>query len=330
MQVAIPRPIGDVFARLLAEGRADPAYAEVILSLLDTAMDGETEHAITLLPATTCAAHGGEPQRATPACAAWLAIRVAAKTLDDVEDRDLQHDEPVHVNAATGLLALAPLCTHALIDEGVPRSRATLISAELARAIVRAGSGQHGDLVAQRDSIGLDPEGWLAVAAAKSGALFAWATWAGAAIAGARGARLEAYRRFGESLGVLLQIADDYNDMWITQPNGGVSVTPMPDASNLAIAYARFVADDATRQRLDQDAHAARQGDADAAARLRAAVMEWGGQTFVLAAGRTQYRLAIEGLRSANPQPTVAHQLVALLDGIMPVLAHFAHDDATP
>lgn len=312
-----------IVARLVREGPVDAAYGDLLLSLLDdTVAEGGVSEDITLLPALACAAHGGDPQRAIPACAAWLLVRLAAKLFDDVEDGDLAHGQPVHVNAATGLLALAHLSVEALTREGVPRSRVARIGAELWRTVLRAAGGQHRDLVAQDDADGLDPDGWLVVAAAKSGALLAWATWAGAAIAGARGRRLEAYRQFGECLGVLLQIADDYNDTWAPDAAKG----PIFDAPSLALAYARLVTDGATRQRLDQDVTAARAGNALARGRVLSALTALGGQAFVLAAGQAQRRLAIESLQSAGAQPLADGRLVHLLDGVMPVLEQVSHD----
>ncbi len=328
MQVDVTPSMRDLVARLLSEGRADRSYADLILSLLDgTAMEGDAQRAITLLPALTCEAHGGDPNQTVPLCAAWFLVRLAAKLLDDVEDRDLDREQPLHVNAATGFLELAHLSIDDLAHEGVPRSRVARIGAELSRAVMRAAGGQHRDLVAQRDATSPDPDGWLAVAAAKSGALFAWAAGAGAAVAGARGSRLEGYRRYGECLGVLLQIADDYNDIWTPDAAAGAGAdarhdVPPADAPNLAIAYARLVADDVTRRRLDLDLLAAYQGEGAVRDRVRAALTDLGGQAFVLAAGQAQRRLAIDGLRGARARPTIEHQLVALLDGVMPVLGH--------
>jgi geranylgeranyl pyrophosphate synthase len=322
MSVDVTASVRPLVAQILSEGRVEAAYSDLILSLLDhTAMEGGGQRAITLLPALTCEAHGGDPKQAAPACAAWLLLRLAAKLLDDVEDRDLDAGQSLHVNAAAGLLELAHLCVDALAREGVPRPRVARIGAELSRAILRAAGGQHRDLIVERDAVSLDPDGWLAIAILKSGIPLGWAAWAGAAIAGARGSRLEGYRRYGECLGVLLQIADDYNDVWApgVDANVGPDVVPS-DAPNLAIAYARLVADEAARRRLDRALRAARRGDADALTEVREALIDLGAQMFVLAAGRTQYRLAAEALGSAGARPAIERQLVALLDGVMPAL----------
>jgi len=322
MLVDVTPSFGSLVAPILSEGHVEAAYGDLILSLLGhAATEGDGQHAITLLPSLTCEAHRGDPDQAVPACAAWFLLRLAAKLLDDVEDGDLDAGQPLHVNTSTGLLELAHLCLDALTERGVPRTRVTRIGAGLSRAVLRAAGGQHRDLVASRDAVDLDPDGWLAIAAAKSGALFAWAASAGATIAGARGSRLEGYRRYGECLGVLLQIADDYNDVWAPEADATKRHDlPPSDAPNLAIAYACLVADESTRQHLGCDLRAARDGDAEALTAARDALIDLGAQAFVLAAGRTQRRVATEALGAAGAQPAIARRLVALLDGVMPAM----------
>jgi len=314
--------IRPLVARLVTECRVEPAYGAFVLSLLErAAAEGGGQRTITLLPALTCACHGGDPGRAVPLCAAWLLVRLAAKLLDDVEDGDLDRDQPLHVNASTGLLELAHLSVGALDHEAVPQPRIALIGAKLSRAVLRSAGGQHRDLSAATEAAGLDPDGWLAMAAAKSGALFAWAAWAGAEMAGARGARLEGYRRFGECLGVLLQVADDYNDVWAPEAEAHLRPdVPIPSAPNLAMAYARLVADDVSRRRLDEGLQRARGGDRDALTAAAEALTDLGAQTFVLAAGQAQHHHAVEALSDAGGRPEFERQLLALLDGVMPAL----------
>lgn len=317
MPVDVTPAIRPLVARLLQEDGVEAAYGDLLLALVDGTMaEGGGQHALTLLPALTCQAHGGDPARAAPACAAWLLVRLAAKLLDDVEDGDVGREQPLHVNAASGLVALAHLCVHALAREGVPHARATRLDAALSRAILCAAGGQHRDLVATREAASLDPDGWLAIAAAKSGAPLAWAAGAGAAVAGARGARLEGYRRFGACLGVLLQIADDYNDVWAPEAPGRLRL----DAPNLALAYAQFVADGADRRRLDEALDAARRGDAGATQEVGAVLTDLGAQAFVLAAGHVQRHGAVEALAATGAPPAMARRLNALLEDVMPAL----------
>lgn len=313
-------------ARLVSDSGVEAAYGAFVLSILEHAVaEGGGQRAITLLPALTCEDHGGDPGRTVPACAAWLLVRLAAKLLDDVEDRDLDAEQALQVNASTGLLALAHLALDALTAEGVPPSRVAHLGTALQVAILRAAGGQHGDLVTGSDAADLDPDGWLAIAAAKSGALFAWAAWAGAAIAGAEDAPLEGYRRFGECLGVLLQIADDYNDIWAPDAEaGGRAEAPTLGAPNLSIAYARLVADGAARRHLDDALRSTREGVAGARGAVVDAVTDLGAQTFVLAVARAQHQHGIEALNAASARPAPARRLIALLDGIMPALGAVA------
>jgi len=321
-QVDVTPSICPLAARLVSESGVEEAYGALILSILERAVaEGGGQRAITLLPALTCEGHGGDVGGATPVCAAWLLVRLAAKLLDDVEDRDLDDEQPLQVNASTGLLALAHLAIDALAVDGVPATRVADLSVALQRAILRAAGGQHRDLLASGGAVGQDPDGWLAIAAAKSGALFGWAAWAGAAMAGAEGDRLESYRRFGEHLGVLLQVADDYNDIWAPAAEAGDRAEPPAlGAANLSIAYGRLVADDAVRGRLDDALRSALEGVTDAREAVVDAVTGLGAQTFVLAAARAQRQLAVEALDAAGARPAAARRLVALLDGIMPAL----------
>ena len=315
-------------AEVLADCQVDEAFSDLIAAYIDRWFGGgDGPSPITLLPVLTCAAAGGEPLRAMPLCAAWALVRLAAKLLDDVEDGDLAEGQARQINASTGVLALAHLAVHALESRGVPASRVHHIDIALSRAVLRAAGGQHRDLGAMTAPETVDPDTWLAIAQAKSGDLFAWAAWAGAAVApSARlgGPRLEGYRGYGEHLGVLLQIADDYSDFWPADsgaPAEAPRSAPIP-GPNLAIAYALSATDDHERAHLLQRLRDARVGADDASEEVRAMAIDLGAQAFLLAAGLARRRLAAEALTEAKPQQSAEEQLLAALDGIMPALGH--------
>lgn len=317
-------PLRRLVSEALSECQAEESFSDLIVARLDRWFSGgDGPSPITLLPVLTCAGHGGEPARAAPLCAAWALVRLAAKLLDDVEDGDTTTGQAQEVNAATGVLALAHLAVHALERQGVPAERVHHIDGALSRMVVRAAGGQHRDITSAADPDAVDPDAWLAIALAKSGAVFAWTTWAGAAVAqGARlgGRRLAGYRAYGENLGVLIQIADDYNEVWAAgteteDPKGASFGGP-----NLAVAYAMTAANGPTRTRLLDRLRAARAGAPEAGAEARMMITDLGAQAFMLAAGLARLRLASVALASARPRSAVEKDLSAVLEGVMPVL----------
>lgn len=163
----------------------------------------------------------------------------------------------------------------------------------------------------------MTPEHWLQVAERKSGALLGWAAEAGASVAGADEATCAAWHLYGKSLGVLLQVADDYNDLW---------VAPMPydlltGALNLSVCYGLVVTQGSERAALQAHLQSAAQGDATAAQDARTQLKELGAQAFTLAVARLQQQHALAALQPLSLAAAQHRDLEALLTMTFPALA---------
>ena len=190
-------------------------------------------HPLQYLPALTCWAAHGDPQQTVPLIAAWQLLRRAAKLFDDVADGDVTQPSST-ANFGMGVLLLA----QQLLQLEGSSSRVLAVHDALAQHLLRACAGQHSDLSYQIAlESPLNPDGWFAIAQAKSGEFAGWACWAGAHWASASVEVERALRRYGTCVGVLLQLADDYCDVWGPQASAAsLSATALP------VGYGRYVA----------------------------------------------------------------------------------------
>jgi geranylgeranyl pyrophosphate synthase len=162
---------------------------------------------------------GAPPERALPAAGAVELIHTYSLVHDDLpcmDDDDERRGRPtVHVafDEATAVLAGDALQAAAFgILADAPEALVAGVLADLAEAASSRElvGGQHDDLAFAGD--GVDAERIEDVHRRKTGALFAASVVAGARLGGAGPESLGRLRRFGESLGVAFQIADDLLD----------------------------------------------------------------------------------------------------------------------
>lgn len=294
---------------------------EDLLWLIHRMGEQRMNAALTLLPLTVCRAQGGDPARAAPVLATWQLTQLAAKCFDDLEDRQAHPagwSAARSLNAATALLFVAHLALDRLLEEGVSAETVQRIRVQLDQARLAACAGQHADLAACAGDDSITPAQWLQIAARKSGALLGWAAEAGASVAGADEATCAAWRLYGENLGVLLQVADDYHDLW---------ATPMPHdllagTLNLSACYGLTVAQGSEFTALQARLHSAAQGDATAALDALTQLRTLGAQAFTLAAARLQQQHALAALQPLPLGAAQRRHLEALLTMTFPALAH--------
>ncbi len=271
---------------------------------------------IAALPALTCAAAGGAVIQAAPLVAAWQLVRLAAKHMDDIEDRDADASA-VAINVAIGLVFAVQL-TLGRLSNRKPSRRTWQVSSALPRALLRSAAGQHADLMASQSNVGkADPDSWLEIALAKSGELLAWAAWAGALVGGANEPALSHYRDYGLHLGVLLQIADDFNDTWCPEESSDIAASRL----SLPLCYTWSVASEKESARLKTLLRQANMGDKTAESQVRQDMIDLGAQGFLLVAARLQYQQATAALKRARCVKQVRPSLLALLDQMFPVLS---------
>ena len=311
--------------RALAAGPGGSGYGRLLQGILAGRLpDENVAPSVDDLPALVCHACEHDPEEVAPLAAAWWLVRLAAKLFDDVEDGDTAEDKAQALNAGTGFIFLAQLLAVGPAGAQTGGELSHLVAHELATACLQACAGQHADLSSGSPLQASDPDAWLQVAAAKSGALLGWAAWAGAVVGQAAPPAQEAFRQFGVRLGVLLQVADDYTEIWarnpVRAPTGGSATSAPPATASLAVSYALSVADPASRKRLALLLEQARHGDASAWAQGRKLLVELGAQAYLLVVARLERDRALAALQEAGCCGPAAAPLAGLADSLFPAL----------
>ena len=273
---------------------SDREYAAALCRVADAADAAErTEFSVTALPLLACYAAGGSPQAAVPVAAAWRALTIAAKMLDDVEDGDVARLDasptaPARVvNLSTGFIAASTLALSRL-----PSDLRQELSVAFSRTILEMAGGQHVDIT-QRET--LDLAAYARVMAAKSGSFFALATRAGARCATTDAQAVTQLEQFGFNVGILVQIRDDLKDLRTVDRDQAVAV----DRCSLPILYALEVATPATREQLDR-LLALAPTDREAETKIQQIVVDLGGELYLLAELIRYRRRALTALQSAG------------------------------
>jgi farnesyl diphosphate synthase len=222
MQLRRPRWMPDLKDALTAAGEVAVGQIELALEGAGGPVPDAMRYAVrggkalrSFLVLETARLHGVE--KAAGAAGAIEAVHAYSLIHDDLpcmDDDDLRRGQPtVHKkwDEATAVLAgdgLQALAFEMLAD--VPN--AALMMQTLARASGVRGmvGGQAADIAAETVEAPLTLDDIIALQAGKTGALISWSTMAGARMAGADPAPLQAY---GDALGLAFQIADDVLDV---------------------------------------------------------------------------------------------------------------------
>ncbi len=303
----------------IQEGVASGTFREYLTRLVEHGMIRDVETlGVGWLPILACEACGADGSRTLPIAAAWQLIRLAVKLLDDVEDGDCSAigSPGTIINAATALLFVAQVAAYVSRDTGLKPSQIQRTTEELHRALLVAASGQHRDLEARTSAGTLNPDEWLAVSAAKSGALLRWAVVAGTLAAGARRGVTAALGEFGLCLGILLQLADDFTDCWRSGAEGDLAAGHL----TLPVCYAFWVAADDEAARLERLLQARRQGASSAAGELEQMLIDMGAQAYLLTVALAQRAQALAALDRATSElgENVQLLLKPLIDCVFP------------
>lgn len=273
---------------------------------------------LALLPGLCCQAAGGDPLWADDLALAWLLLYIAAHLMDSVEDQD----EPdawwaglgpgAAINASTGLFFSAALALQRLFERPETRAKAEATSADFYRSFLTMCSGQHLDLVHPEPGL----EQYWQIVAAKSGTFFALACRCGARLAAANPTCLEAFSRFGQHIGCLIQIRDDLGDVTPAHAVGSFSWKPEIRRS-LPVVYALQVFPQPLGARLRQSLQAAPHSF-QAAEEALDLIEQSGAALFISLEVDRHRRLALEALAQAMPQPAAAEMLIALIHQLAP------------
>ena len=208
-----------------------------------------------LLVVLGCRAFGGREEDALPAAVALELIHCYSLVHDDLpamDDDDLRRGRPTCHKAhgeAMAILAGDALLTRALevVARYSPARVAAVLTAEIAAAAGVAGmvGGQAADLLGEGRDLSEEDVRWIHLH--KTGALIQVAVCAGARVAGADAAGLEAADGFGRNLGLCFQVVDD-----LLGRSGSEEVTGKPvgkDDERGKATYPAVVGEAAARQR---------------------------------------------------------------------------------
>ncbi|HET8569637.1 MAG TPA: polyprenyl synthetase family protein [Candidatus Limnocylindria bacterium] len=172
----------------------------------------------------------GDAQPALPAAAALELLHNFTLIHDDIEDQDpTRHHrptvwsvwgEPQAINAGDGMYACSRLAVQRLRDRGFPSDRILDFACLLDLACVRVCEGQFLDISFESRS-DVNPERYRAMAAKKTGALWAAAAEGAAILATDEADVRRALARFGDEFGHAFQAYDDLLGIWGTQERTG-------------------------------------------------------------------------------------------------------------
>lgn len=291
--------LGEVYV-LLADLMALPDvghnYRQLLREVLEAARGSEQAgHPLSLLPILACQAAGGDPELAIPVAAAWRALHIAAKLLDDVEDGDVDRistssiNPPRVINLATGFIMIANLALARVAASGNDHLWRVL-HFDFSHTVLRMASGQHTDLGSHT---AFDVEEYFRIIAAKSGAFFALAARAGAHCATEQPDLLARYDHFGYNVGILIQLADDLHGFRQSGRQGDLAA----GRRTLPVLYALAVTPPPQRAYLESLLTRA-PTDAAAEAAARHLIVALGGEVYLQAEIIRYYRRAWAALES--------------------------------
>lgn len=189
------------------------------------------------IPGLLFFSNSNSDKKIVPIITAWQVIRLSAKILDDVEDGDISTQISSHINLATTYIFFSESLLDSMQEFGISDESAFAIKKKFSEACLNTCIGQKKDILIQDKKKICTPDQWLEIAHDKTGELFAWACWSGAMVCELEEKVLNNCWNFGLNMGVLVQIADDYNDVWGSSP----LEEPKFNGVSLPFCYACFV-----------------------------------------------------------------------------------------
>jgi geranylgeranyl diphosphate synthase type I len=197
----------------------------------------------------TCEAVGGRVEHAVLAAAAIELLHNFSLIHDDIEDNSdtrrhrttlwklwgLAHG----INCGDGMFAIAFLTLTLLPDRGVSANLAMHAQRVFAETCLALTEGQYMDMTFEtQPDVSLDD--YLIMIRNKTAALIACAARLGALLGGGEPESVNAFARFGESLGMAFQVIDDILGIWGSEQETGKSVSSdiLTRKKTLPIVYA--------------------------------------------------------------------------------------------
>jgi len=163
------------------------------------------------LPGLCCQAAGGHPEWADDLTIAWLLFYIAAHLMDKIQDQDdpdpwwRERGTGAALSAATGLFFTASLAINQLNTNSKTTPVAANIITSFNNSFLWMASGQYSDMLGPARTL----QQYWDRAMAKSGSFFGLACRTGAQLATRETGQLATFERYGQHLGLLIQIKDD-------------------------------------------------------------------------------------------------------------------------
>lgn len=205
---------------------------------------------------------GGSPQEAVPAACAIELIHTYSLIHDDLpamDDDDLRRGKPTNhkvFGEAMAILAGDALLTHAFyllsrlpaLYPGVSAEAALRISGELAQFAGAPGmvGGQAADILGEQGTTNLEQLEYIHLH--KTSDLIVCSLRAGAIVAGAEEAQLEALTVYGRSIGLAFQIQDDILD--VIGDAGKMGKSTHSDSAQQKVTYPYLIGLDESRRKV--------------------------------------------------------------------------------
>src|SRR3989475_1715931 len=214
-----------------AEPALQPFYGMMLYHLgLDAERGGGGKRLRPVLCTLVYEALTGDARPALPAAAAIELLHNFTLIHDDIEDQDpARHHRPTvwsvwgvpqAINAGDGMYAISRLALQRLRTNGFPAERVLDLSALLDQTCVRVCEGQFLD-ISYESRTDVTAERYRAMAAKKTGALFATSAQGPGLLASGERSVHEQLARFGGEFGQSYQAYDDVQGIWGTSERTG-------------------------------------------------------------------------------------------------------------
>lgn len=270
------------------------------------------------LPFLTCSLTGGRTEKVVAVATSWNLLHLAAHLFDDIADEGFitgpegRLSPGEGVNLGTSFLFLAQIALDELPAAGISLATAWELRQQLNQMVIHMCAGQHQDL-ATMSHPGSDQALYWQIAAAKTGSFFSWASKAGAWLGGSNGLESAACAQFGYNLGLLLQIMDDWYDLYTQECTSDLS----QGKRTLPVLYALAAATRSQRQMLEEMLTVIPL-DAARATVVRQIILELGGIQYVLAQAELHRQRAQAALAGFSDKAAKSY-LFTLLDMAFPL-----------
>jgi octaprenyl-diphosphate synthase len=256
---------------------------------------------------------GGNPKEATPVAVSWNLLHLAGSICDDIQDGDpltILLEPATGINAVIGLIFLAQIVLAEWPGAPLPLHTRAQIIQHLNQTGLATCYGQHQDLLHTTGS-GFSLKEYWNLVNSKTGLSFAWAAGSGVRAVGGSPNHAAAGEAYGLNLGILLQLADDWEG-FLEDPGDLAN-----GKRSLAVLFALEVALPEERLSLEQALEEARR-DATTAPAVRDLILQSGASQYVFIQAEIFRSRALTALHSFSNHPA-RDQLENLVNGILTI-----------